>query len=77
MDLFGHYYRAEVGLVCGEFGLLGGAEDAGFQQALVGTSGLVIGSGTPPERVGGVSDGFLGGGEVVRPITAQYPELVE
>lgn len=41
-DFTGHGHGLEGGLVGGEFGLLGSAEDPGVEESLVGGAGLVV-----------------------------------
>lgn len=76
-DLGGHGDKFEAGLVGGEFGLLGGAEDPGIEEPLVRGTGLVVDACAPANSISGPSDGLGGWGEVVEPVTHHHPQLVE
>ena len=77
VDLVSDLGRFQGGLVGGQVGLLGGVEDAGGEESVVGRGRLVVDPCASADGVGGVADGFLGRGEEVEPVVDQGPELVE
>ena len=58
----------QAGFVGGQVGLLGGAEDPGVEEPLVGRAGLVVDPFAASDGVGGVAGGCLRRSEEVQPV---------
>src|SRR5690625_5010096 len=54
--------------------LLGGGEDPGVQEALIGSLRFVIDAFASPTAILGSSGGFFGGGEIVEFQTHHFPQ---